>query len=103
MWRSQRIRIGIVIGLAVVGILAIAGETSDARQRSDFTIEFSAGLLVREGHLAAPYDQPVLGATMSQVAPDGRIDPRLPFNLPLGVALVFVPLSLLPFASGSCS
>jgi hypothetical protein len=97
MWRSPRILAGFVLALAIVGVLAIAGESSDARQRSDFTIEFSAGLLLREGHPSSAYDQTVLGATMTKVAPQGRIDPRLPFNLPLGAALPFVPLSLLPF------
>lgn len=97
MARFQRFLVGIVLALAVVGLLVIAGQPSGARQRSDFTIEFAAGLLIREGHLAAPYDQSVLAATMRRVAPDGGIDPRLPFNLPLGAALPFVALSLLPF------
>jgi hypothetical protein len=97
MPRLRRMLAGVVLALAVAGFLVIVNESSEARQRSDFTIDISAGLLIREGHLGDPYDQAVLGATMRKVAPAGNIDPRLPFSLPLGAALPFAALSLLPF------
>jgi len=46
--------------------------------------------------LAAPYQQAELGEMMRRVAPGGAIDPRLPFSLPLGAALPYALLSLLP-------
>jgi len=53
-------------------------------------------VLVREGHPAAPYDQPALAAMIHQVAPESAVDWRLPFNLPIAAILPLVPLTLLP-------
>ena len=85
------------IALAAAGLAVILTQSPASRLSSDFTINYSAGALVREGHLAAPYDQTQLGELMRRVAPDGAIDPRLPFSLPLGAALPYAALSLLPF------
>src|SRR4029077_2953321 len=52
--------------------------------------------LVREAHFSAPYHQTELADMMRRVAPGGAIDPRLPFSLPLGAALPYAVLSLLP-------
>jgi len=89
--------LALTVALAAAGLIVILTQSPASRLSSDFTINYSAGVLVREGHLAAPYDQSQLGAVMRRVAPDGAIDPRLPFSLPLGAALPYAALSLLPF------
>ena len=85
-----------VLALAVAGVIIVAGQSRSARLTSDFTIDYSAGLLLREGRISAPYNQAELADTMHRVAPDGAIDPRLPFNKPLAAALPYAVLSVLP-------
>jgi hypothetical protein len=92
----HRALLAVVVALAAAGLLVILLQPRTARLTSDFTINYSAGTLVRQGHLAAPYQQDVLAETMRRVAPNGGIDPRLPFSLPLLAALPFAALSLLP-------
>jgi hypothetical protein len=89
--------LAVATALAAAGLVVVLTQSPASRLSSDFTINYSAGVLVRQGHLAAPYDQSQLGATMRRVAPDGAIDPRLPFSLPLAAALPYAALSLLPF------
>ena len=89
--------LAVTVALAAAGLAVILTQSPAARLSSDFTINYSAGVLLRQGHLAAPYDQAELGAMMRRVAPDGAIDPRLPFSLPLAAALPYAVLSLLPF------
>ena len=89
--------LALTVALAAAGLAVILTQSPASRLSSDFTINYSAGVLVRQGHLAAPYDQAELGAMMQRVAPDGAIDPRLPFSLPLAAALPYAVLSLLPF------
>jgi hypothetical protein len=89
--------LALTVALAAAGLAVILTQSPASRLSSDFTINYSAGVLVRQGHLAAPYDQAALGAMMRRVAPDGAIDPRLPFSLPLAAALPYAVLSLLPF------
>jgi glycosyl transferase family 87 len=96
----QRGMLALVVALAAAGFLLIASQSTAARQSSDFTINVSAGALVRQGDLPGPYDQARLGAMMRRVAPDGGIDPRLPFSLPLAATLPFVVLSFLPLDLG---
>jgi alpha-1,2-mannosyltransferase len=91
-----RTLLAVTVALAAAGLMVILTQSPASRLSSDFTINYSAGVLVREGHLAAPYDQAALGAMMRRVAPDGAIDPRLPFSLPLAAALPYAALSLLP-------
>jgi Glycosyltransferase family 87 len=86
----------LVVALAAAGLIVVLTQPPASRLSSDFTIDYSAGLLVRQGHLAAPYRQAELGAMMRRVAPGGAIDPRLPFSLPLAAALPYAGLSLLP-------
>jgi hypothetical protein len=92
-----RALLAVTVALAAAGVAVVLTQSPASRLSSDFTINYSAGLLVRQGHLAAPYDQSTLGETMRGVAPDGAIDPRLPFSLPLAAALPYAALSLLPF------
>jgi hypothetical protein len=92
-----RALLAVTVALAAAGVAVVLTQSPASRLSSDFTINYSAGLLVRQGHLAAPYDQSMLGETMRGVAPDGAIDPRLPFSLPLAAALPYAALSLLPF------
>ena len=93
----DRAVLAVTVALAAAGLAVILTQSPAARLSSDFTINYSAGVLLRQGHLAAPYDQAELGAMMRRVAPDGAIDPRLPFSLPLAAALPYAVLSLLPF------
>ena len=93
----DRAVLAVTVALAAAGLAVILTQSPAARLSSDFTINYSAGVLLRQGHLAAPYDQAKLGAIMREVAPDGAIDPRLPFSLPLAAALPYAVLSLLPF------
>ena len=88
--------LAVTVALAAAGLAVILTQSPASRLSSDFTINYSAGVLVRQGHLAAPYHQGELGAVMQRVAPDGAIDPRLPFSLPLVAALPYALLSLLP-------
>ena len=90
----HRALLALVVALAAAGLLVILLQPRASRLSSDFTINYSAGVLLRQGHLAAPYQQAELGETMRRVAPDGAIDPRLPFSLPLVAALPFAVLSL---------
>ena len=88
--------LALVIALAAAGLIVIVSQPAASRLSSDFTINYSAGVLIRQGHLAAPYRQAELGAMMRRVAPDSAIDPRLPFSLPLAAGLPYAALSLLP-------
>lgn len=94
--RAQRVMLALVVGLAAAGLLLILTQSRLSRLTSDFTITYSAGMLVREGDLAGPYDKGKLAGMMHRVAPDAAIDPRLPFSLPLAATLPFVALSVLP-------
>ncbi len=94
---ADRALLAVALALAAAGIAVILTQSQASRLSSDFTINYSAGTLIRQGHLAAPYDQASLGAMMSRVAPAGAIDPRLPFSLPLAAGLPYAALSLLPF------
>lgn len=92
----DRAMLGLVVALAAAGAIVVVTQPTASRLSSDFTINYSAGLLVRQGHLAAPYRQAELGEMMGRVAPNGAIDPRLPFSLPLAAALPYAALSTLP-------
>lgn len=92
----DRAMLALVVALAAAGLIVLLTQPPASRLSSDFTINYSAGLLVRQGNLAAPYRQAELGEMMRRVAPGGAIDPRLPFSLPLAAALPYAGLSLLP-------
>jgi len=92
----HRAMLALVVALAAAGLLVMLLQPRASRLSSDFTINYSAGVLVRQGHFTAPYQQVELADTMRRVAPDGAIDPRLPFSLPLIAALPFAVLSLVP-------
>jgi hypothetical protein len=94
--RLTRALLALVLALAAAGLMVLLTQSPASRLSSDFTINYSAGMLVRQGHFAAPYQQAELGDMMRQVAPGGAIDPRLPFSVPLGAALPYAVLSLLP-------
>jgi glycosyl transferase family 87 len=94
--RVPRALLALILALAAAGVMVVLTQSPASRLSSDFTINYSAGTLVREGHFAAPYQQAELGDMMRRVAPGGAIDPRLPFSLPLGAALPYAVLSLLP-------
>jgi hypothetical protein len=89
----DRAMLALVVALAAAGVIVVVTQSPASRLSSDFTINYSAGVLIRQGHLAAPYRQAELAPLMGRVGP---IDPRLPFSLPLGAALPYAVLSLLP-------
>ena len=92
----DRAMLALVVALAAAGLMVVLTQPPASRLSSDFTIDYSAGLLLRQGHLAAPYRQAELGEMMRRVAASGAIDPRLPFSLPLAAALPYAALSMLP-------
>jgi Glycosyltransferase family 87 len=96
--RRDRALLALLMALAAAGLVVILTQSPASRLRSDFTINYSAGRLIRQGQLAAPYQQPALASMMARVAPSGTIDPRLPFSLPLAAGLPYAVLSLLPIA-----
>jgi hypothetical protein len=93
--RGDRWLLAMVAALAVAGAILVVTQPLAARRTADFTIGYSAALLLRQGQLAGPYDQVALGAMMTRTA-GPLIDPRLPFNQPLAADLPFVALSFLP-------
>lgn len=84
-----------MLAFAVAGLVAVTHQSSLARRSADFTIDYSAALLIREGRLDAIYDRHRLGPLMLRIS-DQAIDPRLPFDAPLAMALPYVPLTFLP-------
>jgi hypothetical protein len=93
--RWQRWTLAVVAGFFIAGLLVVSHQSSLARRSADFTITYSAALLIREGHPEAIYQRDRLGPLMLRLS-DHAIDPRLPFDAPLALALPYVPLTLLP-------
>ena len=94
--RLDRAMLALVVALAAAGLIVIFSQPAASRLSADFTINYSAGVLIRQGQLAGPYRQAELGDVMRRMAPGGAIDPRLPFSLPLAAGLPYAALSLLP-------
>ena len=95
--RWQRWTLAIVVGFVIAGIAVVGRESSLARRSADFTISYAAALLIREGRPEAVYQRDQLGPLMLRLS-DNAIDPRLPFDAPLAIALVLTaafPLVLL--------
>ena len=95
MNRRQRLTLALLIAFTLAGLLVVALQSSQARRSADFTINYSAALLIRQGHADAIYDRQRLGPLMLRLS-DDAIDPRLPFDAPLALALPYVPLTFLP-------
>jgi len=93
--RWQRWTLAIVVGFVIAGIAVVGRESSLARRSADFTISYAAALLIREGRPEAVYQRDQLGPLMLRLS-DNAIDPRLPFDAPLAIALPIVPLTFLP-------
>jgi Glycosyltransferase family 87 len=93
--RWQRLAVAVVAGFLTAGLLVVGHQSSLARRSADFTINYSAALLIREGHPEAIYKPAQLGPLMLRLS-DRAIDPRLPFDAPLALALPWVPLTFLP-------
>jgi hypothetical protein len=91
----DRRMLALAVAVALGAVILVVGQSRASRLSADFTIDYSAGLLLRQGRFDAVYDQRQLAETMQQVAP-GAIDLRLPFNKPLAAALPGAVLSLLP-------
>jgi len=93
--RWQRLAVAVVAAFLIAGLLVAGSQSSLSRRSADFTINYSAALLIREGHPQAIYKPDQLGPLMLRLS-DNAIDPRLPFDAPLALALVWVPLTFLP-------
>ncbi|TMB63173.1 MAG: DUF2029 domain-containing protein, partial [Chloroflexi bacterium] len=93
--RWQRLTVAVIAAFVIAGLLVVGHQSSLARRSADFTINYSAGLLIREGHPQAIYQRDQLGPLMLRLS-DNAIDPRLPFDAPLALALPWVPLTFLP-------
>src|ERR1700682_1031799 len=92
--RWQRWTVAVVAAFLIAGVVVFGNKSSQARRSADFTINYSAALLIREGHPEAIYQRDQLGPVMVRLS-DGAIDPRLPFDAPLALALPWVPLTFL--------
>ena len=92
--RWQRWTVAVVAAFLIAGVVVVGHQSSQARRSADFTINFAAALLIREGHPEAIYQRDQLGPLMLRLS-DGAIDPRLPFDAPLALALPWVPLTFL--------
>jgi hypothetical protein len=93
--RWQRLTLAVVAAFLIAGLLVVGHQSTLARRSADFTINYSAALMIREGHPQAIYQRDQLGPLMLRLS-DNAIDPRLPFDAPLALALPWVPLTLLP-------
>src|SRR2546422_6916937 len=93
--RWQRLTVAVIAAFVIAGLLVVGHQSSLARRSADFTINYSAALLIREGHPQAIYQRDQLGPLMLRLS-DNAIDPRLPFDAPLALALPIVPLTFLP-------
>jgi hypothetical protein len=93
--RWQRLTVAVVAAFAIAGMLVVGHQSSLSRRSADFTINYSAALLIREGHPQAIYQRDQLGPLMLRLS-DNAIEPRLPFDAPLALALPWVPLTFLP-------
>src|SRR5436305_12185157 len=97
-WRGWRLPV--LVGFVIAGIGVLGRESGLARRSADFTIAYSAALLIREGRAEDVYRPDQLGPLMLRLS-DSAIDPRLPFDAPLASALPVVPLTLLPLEARS--
>lgn len=93
--RWPRLAVAVVAAFLIAGLLVVGHQSSLARRSADFTINYSAAMLIREGHPQAIYQRDQLGPLMFRLS-DHAIDPRLPFDAPLALALPWVPLTFLP-------
>jgi glycosyl transferase family 87 len=93
--RWQRLTVALVAAFVIAGMLVVGHQSSLARRSADFTINYAAALLIREGHPDAIYQRDQLGPLMMRLS-GNAIDPRLPFDAPLALALPWVPLTFLP-------
>jgi hypothetical protein len=93
--RWQRWTLAVVAAFMIAGVIVVGHQSSLSRRSADFTINYAAALLVREGHPEAVYHRDELGPLMMRLS-ENAIDPRLPFDAPLALALPFVPLTFLP-------
>jgi len=87
---------GLLIALALTGLIALVTQPALGRWGADFTIWYSAALLVREGHPESVYDRERLRDKMVAVSGGAPVDPRIPVNKPLAVTFPILPLTYLP-------
>src|SRR2546430_6327354 len=88
--------LALVVALAAAGVIVIVSQPAASRLSSDFTINYSAGLLIRQGQLTAPYQQAELGDMMRRGGAGGAGDPPPPPTLPLAARGAAAPPPPLP-------
>jgi hypothetical protein len=88
---------GLILSYFILGFLAWQ---QDLLWRADFTMFYTGGAIVREGHYQQLYNLEVQRAYQLQIL-DGRSmqDGVLMFNYPPYIALAFSPLALLPLSA----
>src|SRR5216683_6185565 len=88
----------VATGLLLNGFIAWKDRDLVRKGYPDFTIFYSAGKMVRAGMASSLYDERVEFQTQLQFAPDVSIrHGSLPYNHPPFEALLFVPLTFLPY------
>ncbi|HXN01102.1 MAG TPA: hypothetical protein VN973_04345, partial [Candidatus Dormibacteraeota bacterium] len=92
--RWQRWTIAAIAAFFIAGVVVVGHQSGRARRSADFTINYAAAMLIRQGHPDAIYQRDQLGPLMLRLS-DDTIDPRLPFDAPLALALPWVPLTFL--------
>src|SRR5438128_12180743 len=92
--RWQRLTVAVIAAFVIAGLLVVGHQSSLARRSVDFTINYSAGLLIRVGHPQAIYQRVQLGPLRLRVS-DNALVPRLTFDVPPGAALHWLPLTVL--------
>src|SRR5216684_1865157 len=96
----QRLAVAVVAGFVIAGLLVVGHQSSLARRSADFTINYAAALLIREGHPQAIYQRDQLGPLMllARWLPLGRR------SLPLAMtALLAFPATWALFSEGQSS
>lgn len=92
------IRALLVTGLLLNAFMAWTNRDLVRKGYPDFTIFYAAGTMVRSGMAGSLYDERAEFQTQRQFAPEVSIrHGALPYNHPPFEALLFVPLSFLPY------
>lgn len=97
--RAMRLAVIFLAGMTLIHAAVFWSQRDQVRAGyPDFTIFYAAGKIVRQGMAVQLYDRAVQFRTQQEFAP--RVDIRqaaLPYNHPPFEALVFVPLTWLPY------
>src|SRR3990172_12506046 len=84
--------------IAIFGVVLWRIATNAYGATGDFLSFYAAGYLVRTGRAANLYDPTTLDWAQRRLYPGG-FDEAIGYPLPVFVALLFAPLSLIPFTA----